>query len=168
MATKKKSRSRNKSYTPKNKLKKVRGGATMTLFWSRCVKREQNSMNFSLILHFYVPTGNMSTIFDKTCWEFCSFLPTERLAREFGAAMTPPLTPLWSMLFSQGQKLSNRTSTLFFLEVKGEGEGFVVAIACLVLICRWSTCDIAAGTACDTTPTYEDITPQAARNIAGL
>ena len=28
----KQSRSRNKSYTPKNKLKKVRGGATMTLF----------------------------------------------------------------------------------------------------------------------------------------
>ena len=34
--------------------------------------------------------------------------------------------------------------------------------------CRWSTCDIAAGTACDTSPKYEDITPPATRNIACL
>ena len=38
----------------------------------------------------------------------------------------------------------------------------------LVLICRRSTCDVAAGTACDATPTYEDITPPVTRNIAGL
>lgn len=49
---KKEPRSRNKSYTPKNKLKNVRGGATMTLFCSRCVKREQNSINFTY--YFFV------------------------------------------------------------------------------------------------------------------
>ena len=38
----------------------------------------------------------------------------------------------------------------------------------LVLICCRSTCDMAADTACNTTPTYEDITPPATRNIAGL
>ena len=38
----------------------------------------------------------------------------------------------------------------------------------LVLICRQSTYNIATGTACDTTPTYEDITAPATRNIAGL
>ena len=36
----------------------------------------------------------------------------------------------------------------------------------LVLICRRSTCDIAVGTACDTSPTYEDIFLPATRNIA--
>ena len=36
----------------------------------------------------------------------------------------------------------------------------------LVLICRQSTCDMAAGTACDTSPTYKDTSPPATRNIA--
>ena len=57
---------------------------------------------------------------------------------------------------------------IVFLEAKGEGGGFVAASACLVLICRRSTCDMAAGTAYDTTPTYEDITPPETRNITGL
>ena len=36
----------------------------------------------------------------------------------------------------------------------------------LELICRRSTCDIAVGTACDTSPTYEGIFLPATRNIA--
>ena len=36
----------------------------------------------------------------------------------------------------------------------------------LVPICRRSACDIAVGTACDTSPTYEDIILPATRNIA--
>ena len=32
--------------------------------------------------------------------------------------------------------------------------------------CRRSTCDIAASTACDTSPKYKDITPPSTRNIA--
>ena len=35
----------------------------------------------------------------------------------------------------------------------------------LFLICKWSTRDVAAGIACDTTPVYEDITPPATRNL---
>ena len=36
----------------------------------------------------------------------------------------------------------------------------------LVLICLRSTCDIAVGSVCDTSPTYEDIMSPATRNIA--
>ena len=35
-------------------------------------------------------------------------------------------------------------------------------------MCRRITYDVAAGTACDTTPTNEDITPPATRNLEGL
>ena len=49
----------------------------------------------------------------------CTFLPTECLSPGFGTAMTPPLAPPWSKLFSQGQKWSTWPSTLFFL---GGGE----------------------------------------------
>ena len=38
----------------------------------------------------------------------------------------------------------------------------------LDLIRRQSTCEVAAGTAWDTTPTHEVIVPPATRNIAGL
>ena len=37
---------------------------------------------------------------------FCTFLPTECPFRGFGTAMTPPLTPPWSKLFSRDQKLN--------------------------------------------------------------
>ena len=47
-------------------------------------------------------------------WDFRTFLPTERLSRRFGTAMTPPLAPPWSKLFSRNQKWCSRTSTLFF------------------------------------------------------
>ena len=47
-------------------------------------------------------------------WDFRTFLPAERLSRRFGTAMTPPLAPPWSKLFSRNQKWCSRTSTLFF------------------------------------------------------
>ena len=67
----------------------------------------------------------MTAILDRKCWEFCTFLPTECPSRGFGTAMTPPLAPPWSKLFSRNQKWCSRTSTLFFFRL--EGGVFVVA-----------------------------------------
>ena len=61
-------------------------------------------------------------------WDFRTFLPAERLSRRFGTAMTPPLAPPWSKLFSRNQKWCSRTSTLFFFFFfRLEGGVFVVA-----------------------------------------
>ena len=69
----------------------------------------------------------MTAILDRKCWEFCTFLPIECPSRGFGTAMTPPLAPPWSKLFSRNQKWCSRTSTLFFFRL--EGGVFVVASA---------------------------------------
>ena len=56
-----------------------------------------------------------TTILDKKCQEFCSFLLTGDPPCGFGAMVTPP----WSMLFSRQQKCSGHTSTLFFWGGRG-------------------------------------------------
>lgn len=38
----------------------------------------------------------MATLLGKECLEFLTFLPTGRLPRGLGIAMTPPPTPPWS------------------------------------------------------------------------
>ena len=56
-----------------------------------------------------------ATILDEKCWEFCTFVPTERLSCGFGATMAPPLAPPWSVLFRRGKKWSSNV----FLEKEG-------------------------------------------------
>ena len=56
-----------------------------------------------------------ATILDEKCWEFCTFVPTERLSCGFDATMAPPLAPPWSVLFRRGQKWSSNV----FLEKEG-------------------------------------------------
>ena len=56
--------------------------------------------------------------------EFCTLSPTECRSCGFGTAMTPPLTPPWSMLFTGCQKWFSHTLTLFSW---GKGKVFVVA-----------------------------------------
>ena len=56
-----------------------------------------------------------ATILDEKCWEFCTFVPTERLSCGFGATMAPPLAPPLSVLFRRGKKWSSNV----FLEKEG-------------------------------------------------
>ena len=74
---------------------------------------------------FLLHNALRATDLDKKCWEFCTALPTERLSRGYGSAMTPPLASPWSKLFYRDQKWSNQTSTF----LGGEGGVFVVARA---------------------------------------
>ena len=61
-----------------------------------------------------------TTVLDKKCSEVCTFLLTGDPPCEFGATLIPPPTPPWSKMFSQEQKCSSCTSTLFFLGGKGK------------------------------------------------
>ena len=63
-----------------------------------------------------------ATILDEKCWEFCTFVPTERLSCGFGTTMAPPLAPPWSVLFRRAQKISSNV----FLE----GEGSICSCQC--------------------------------------
>ena len=58
-------------------------------------------------------------------YEFSTFSPTERLYQGFGTTIPPPLTLAWSLLFSQGQKWSSWTLTLFFWGVGGREGGSI-------------------------------------------
>ena len=111
----------------------------------------------------------MSTIVDKKGLRILQFLAHRTPSPRVWYRYDPSPHPTLVNVVQSGLKIIQPDfNIVFFLEVKGEGGGFVGASACLVLVCRRSTCDIAAGTACDTTPTYEDIMPPATRNITGL
>ena len=77
---------------------------------------------------------------------------------------------IWLILFSQGRGYLRYLTAGSNEETVTEHMFPVSTLhACaliLVLIYRRSTCDIAVGTACDTSPTYEDIILPATRNIA--
>ena len=89
----KKSHSRNKSYTPKNKLKNVRGGATMTLFWSRCVKRDQSSINLTYYT-FMSPRAVCQQSWTKRAKNFAVSYPQSAYPRVWYRTTPPFITPI--------------------------------------------------------------------------
>ena len=95
--------------------------------WRTCVWSRKSKWFVILEVPDYVTRKKLTIILDRKCWKFCTFLPTEQLSPGFSAAMTPPLAPTWSKLFSQDQKWCSRTSRLFLFPV--EGRVFVVASA---------------------------------------
>ena len=51
-------------------------------------------------------------------FEFCTFLPTDRLSRGFGTTKAPPLASPWSKLFSRDQKCSCQCFQELYLETR--------------------------------------------------
>ena len=72
------------------------------------------SQSLNVLTWNHFAKGYRSTILDKKCLEFYTFLLTEDPPGEFSIMVAPLPTPPWSVLLSQEQKCSGHPSILFF------------------------------------------------------